>query len=1487
MRFSYQIINYNCKNGDPMESRSIKIKDYVTHERVPVRGDSHGNFTLSPLGFPFVNRSGYVPGGVPPTTFNMNMLVKPDLTANESDISAILEYKDAFKFPRTDSDHDTFIVKATLVAGSEGYTIQTDSATFFKNAIVTVSVDDLTYEAVNGDYTVTGDNYIETEPQSGIPEEGISCSVTFRPELTRDAGVDPLFIKFTGSGDNNGVYKLIVDEDDNGILHYTWMYKTSVQDSCESQELPVEFDETMNDNVHDHYRNRFSDQEVADYITHVLGAAVECGKFRGAEYPVDAHGLLVKWFLSRGAIVHSVAGKTVVLDGFGHVLSSSDIGDCSGTPTQDEEHDSYNIGPMNSWLMSTAGENDYEDYPNDELSGSNNNISIKVEQSGERHTFVIQQDLSDMVNTPPRKTFIHLPTELDLADGTEVELNVALPVVSQPDPDVGSSEEAVKEAIKSYTDFVSQPRVYILSGKQTSLPNNAVLDSGIETGADSFSFRTRHPIDVDDGSKIAFGLLNRFECPKTFHFIGDVEVTVLNDGVFLNGDRSKILFDENIASIPLNKGDYLSLQADVTTPIIGKVIEVLDAAVVVDFGRELGKPYGSPDYEVYHNGDNCNASLVEGTAPTYQVDVDGVDEGDLVEFEVVEVHTEEKRIVSIVESGDDDTIVTLSSPFTFEPDVEIHGVATKITVDGIFPYNRSSRRWTMYSKDATCMVDVRTVDAQGGLTEHTEDSGAFNNDTSTEPELVDNDSIIATIYPTSTNTFPWRLNGRNRVRHLGLVTGANIDYNTTTKPLTRLIFEMNKKVYDGLRGMFRGYTPMSELRYADDLDDSAEGHSVIGTLLRVTLPATLDADVDDENKDSMHVVSTATKAFHNLIGDFKVARVGYESSRGYPNKENSTWGYDGDDTPSLDIQGSDNLQRLNDWETKILHLPNYCLGVGEGPTLERNLAYAGWNEYTHTNNFRIFYASDVDPFVDSNGYIVPDSREVNIQNTVGNIRYASFKDASGTTQRTIDKYMDEADGDVPFNYTAENSVFKLFLTNPDEKTLNQYGALIHGLLDLPIIKRGLKSISWLDIDSEETDALKRECEFVSREMEPFYPSSHVLSTDGVAFPAVDRASLCSLAQSTDDDVKRALLAFPDKVAIYNDRTAKELAAELISVNLPNVFDDPAINYMKSLLTMYSNGMPLHMYDAHRAINVDTPSDDYEDLLYAHEIGLYNRNASLDMQKQHRYCDLAHNSTDGQGSEDVNMTYNFISGDGIDPTAAPMPLTTPLENVSADFIEKVFGPDEEKTHTGMYTRVHVKAMFSSSLGRWIVKDYRQYPTCYLTPLYGAKTIDYTKKSYSYGNPAKYENRVPMSEGNTKSGFNILTYIGACEEQPLWQLPCGVGTDYRDAMYSRYVDQPVMEMNPGCVPFMLETFPYGNDGKLNGSIKFRNLYESIMTPMDANGEPKEGAVPEVNFWNIKLNIRPARSAYPGADIPSNSARTGGTIAEPTLGMFNDPI
>ena len=1466
-----------------MESRNLKIKDYVTHERVPVRGDSHGNFTLSPLGFPFVNRSGYERGVTPPPrTFSADMLVKPDLMESEAGASPFLEYKDKFDFPRTDSDHDTFIVNAKITAGDNGYYISSDNANFYAGSYVTIEVDDATYEQLNGDFTVTGDNYIETTPIA-LPTDGVSCTVAFRPERTETSDENPLFIKFSGSGDNNGIYKLVVNEDDNGILHYTWMYKTSIEDASCSD--PITYTKGDNDNVHDHYRNRVSDEEVADYLRNNLGAAIDCGKFRGAEYPADAHGLLVKWFLSHGAIVHSVAGKTVVLDGFGHVIDTSGLGDCSGISTDDDLLLS-NLGQLNDWLMSTAGTNEYADYPSETpLASDNNNIRLTNVTSGDRHTFVIQQDLENMVETPPRKTFIHLPTALDLADGTEVELNIALPVVEQPNT-VGETTANVEAALKSFADYVSQPMVYILSGKQTSLPNNSVPNSGISTSStpvDSFTIGPRHPFETD-ASTIAFGLYNKYECPKTFHYVGNVTETVLRDGAVDENNPYTVWFDET--EVPAKVGDSILLKYDVTTPIIGKVIED-SPDVVVDFGRELLKPYDSASYDVWYNGSRCTTTRIDGDVPKYIVDVgETVAVGDLLDFNVVEVHEEDKRVVAI-SSTDDGTRVTFSTYVVGTPDAEIHGIITSITVTGKkFPYNRSTRKWKMYSKDATCMVDVRTVEGetgQEGLTEHDTDSGAFDStktfypaDTEfTDPQLLDEDSIVATIYPTSTNTFPWRLNGRNRVRHLGLTTNANIDYvSGGDKPLTRLVFEMNEKVYNGLSGLYRGFHPISELRYCEANNDTAEGNSVLGSLLRVQLPSTLDADVDDENKDNMYVVSRATKAFHDLIGDFKVARVGYVSNRDYDSKKNTSWGFENDTPdpcPKPAISGTDNLQRLNDWETKIIHLPNYCLGVDEN--LERNLAYAGWNEYTHTDNFRIFYDKKVDPFVDKNGYTP--SRVVG-GNTYGNLNYIDSKDAAGTTQKTEENY-NYNDDTVPFNYTAENSVFKLFLPNPTEQTRNQYSAFIHGFLELPIIKRGLRSISWLTDEASE---------FTNRNMEPFYPMSHVMSTDGVAFPDVNRGALRDIAKMTDPDedkdVQRALLAIPDKVAIYNDMTIADesLVTELISANIPDgVLDkDPVVGYMKSLLTMYSNGMPLHMYDAHRAINVENPngSDPYGELLKIHEINLYNRHGNLYYHNQHQYCDLATNSAMNY-SEDVNMTYNLISDSGTDPQYAPVSLTTPLENVSSSFITNVFH--------GMYTRVHVKAMFSSALGKWIVKDYRQYPNCYLTPMYGAKTLDYTEKSYAYGNPKSYANRVPMSEGVVNKKFTAAKYVTACPEQPLWQLPCGVGSDYTDAIYKRYIEQAPMEMNPGCVPFLLESFPYDDDGKLNGNIKFRNLYESISVPMDANGDPKEGAVPEVNFWNIKLHIRPARSAYPGADIPSNSARTGGTIGEAMLGMFHD--
>lgn len=1475
-----------------MESRRMKIKDYVTHERVPVRGDSHGNFTLSPLGFPFVNRSGYSNGSTrPPTTFRADMLVHPDLTDAESASVPFLEYRGSFGFPRADAGHDAFLVSAILTVGSSGYVISSEQASFYTGCHVSVDVDDGEYEAISGDYTLADTDYIEAEHPLVLPDEGVRCTVNFRPELTTTSAERPLFIKFTGSGTNNGVYKLVVSNDANtGIMSYKWMYKTSIEQVACEPPTDVVFDGTENDNVHEHYRNRFSDAEVSDYLRRSIGPAIECGKFIGSEHPAEYNGLLVKWFLGKGAVVHSVAGKTVVLDGFGRVIAENGSTPDARNRLGDDTGKTPVYGTLHSWRMTTAGDNAYEDYPSNELSGDGNNITIAVERSGERHTFVVGQDLSDMVANPPRKTFIHLPSGLDVADGTEVELNVALPVVSQPS-DVGESEDDVKAAIKSYADYVSQPRVYILSGKQETLPNNSVRNGGISTTESSFTLATRHPVDVK-GSAVAFGLYNRYESKSVVRCTGDVNVVEMHDGEFVDDGHYVVKFVDLVlpASKPgmklsLAAGDYLLLKYDIKTILSAKVVstetpsyqKAPEAEMTVDFGRRLRTPYGKSVCEVHYDAVDCGATPVEGDAPLYRMAIpgslSGVNVGDVVEFEVVEANEEEKLLAKTPSVGDDVNVV-FSTPLSGNPCSGIHGFATSITVEGkTFPYNRSSRKWKMYSKDATCLVDVRTVGEQDGLSEHTKASGAFSNGTSAEPNLIDDDSIVATIYPTSANTFPWRLNGRNRIRHLGLTTNANVDYpyGDGSKPLTRLVFDMNERVYEGLSKLRGGVRPLSELRYGEENDAGSDNRSVIGSLLRVVLPEAIDADVEESDRNDMHVVQRATTAFRNLVGDFKVSRVGYESSRDWENKKNTSWGYLGDrpdPCPTPSMQGDDNIHRLNDWETKILHLPNCCMGVDE--TLERSLAYSGWTEYTSTANFRIFYDGAIDPFVDSNGY-----GDV----AVGNVRYYGGKDSAGTTQRTMDTYSDSVEDDLPFDYTREHSVLKMFLRDEKERAANRYVTFVHGLLDLPVIKRGLRSISWLT---------GQESEFSNRNMEPFYPSSHVLSTDGVAFPDVNRSSIRAIAETTDDDVKRALLAFPDKVAICNDATTKNLGTELISTNVPNQDTSHAVEYMKSLLVMYSNGMPLHMYDAHRAINADSPTGTEGYLIAAHEIVLYNRNATGTMREQHRYCDLASNTTPGQQTEDVNMTYNMVGADAGDPDTVPVSLTSPLENVSSEFVSSVFGSTIDKdgvSHVGMYTRVHVSAMFSSSLGRWIVKDYRQYPTCFLTPLYGANTIDYREKSYSRGNPAEYENRVQMEDGLEYGEFSVDKYVAACELQPLWQLPCGVGTDYKSAIYTRYANQPPMDMNPGCVPFLMDKFPYGDDGRLGDSVKFRDLYESVSVPMDANGDAKPGSVPEVNFWNIKLHVRPARSAYPLSDVPSNSARVGGSMGEPTLGMFND--
>lgn len=1460
-----------------------KINDYVTHEQRPVTGDSHGNFVISPMGFPNTNVSGYPESGRVPTLFI------PEVTTTPASVTGVsYQHKVPFRFLKFDDDNNMFSVGIHLIKVSDQPKLQ---LTFNSESIAFYPIDDSSvyhvyitapdvaaqYKVIEGEYKLEFDNgnYLlysvkENPPAIDFPDDGLDVNISYMPE-------DGVSVIISGQSDSreNGVYKIYVETLEDGN-HYRWSRKGNVPDACFVED--VTYDGTENDNVSgiyddpslNHYRKGKSQQEVAEYLREALNEATTCGKFVGEQYKPEANGMLVKWFLGNGKISLNNSSHPVIIDSFGHVNANADVVGCM-TSTQDESDSEYEAqhNKMHVWKLNTVGDTTATDWPYNEKNDCyHNNITLSyqdMESIGGRHNIVMSTDLSEQDGKIcPKKTFIHLPTPLDLKDGTEYEFNISLPIVNNP-----TGDTLTPQKLSGYYSYVTQPRAYLLSGIQKSLDNNAVDASTLVVNENSFSFTFRDTLsDVTDITSIAYSLYNSYECQRKIRFVGDVE-NVSNTVTFHVDDSGIIHYD---------------------------MIDVPDTMIIME-GTKILLEYMSDTI----TSDNLDGDSVE-VKKMYRVSKVYHDYPD---------HMFYVTLATTVDATDGESEATI--------------YRTSVTTEGKFPYDHTSRIWDMRNKNSTCVVDIKYVDTSdsrfAGLTERDNDSifgtdpetddidsniSAYNQNfriDATEYGKIDSDDkrvVIATVYPTATNTFPWRLNNRRRIKHLGLSTKRDIDYDISYNPL-RTVVNTNRRIHDMLENMYHldGWFSYDDLPI--DYSVSTRYKSLIGSIVRVAMPNTLSSEIS-QDIDNTNIVIQSTHAFKMLVRDFKLFRIGYRHNNVYDvdlvgdeRWFNST-AHSGDVSDVSGLIGNENdsylpaysydndiiAAKFNEWGIKLMHLPNCSLGVESGGTRRIN-EYATWSpaKFTEHEDYQFFFYTEG----------VTDALEHE------NILYDS-KTLSGTTQMVEDKYsISSANGtlnSLPFNYPGHHSLIKVFAPNEQEGSLrhNQLSTIINGFLEMKNIVCGLRNTCYLENLDDE----------FSYGTDMFYPNSRVFSPDGIVFPDFESTSVASLSLS-DDDIKKQIMAYP-----YAYVFAKDVVDENVSEDVAPVISmyrdtDELNDYVKSALPMFAQKMPFHMYNSfkYKLVYNGTGETIENPEVYYHEITLYkkrldeinsgimnlmqfNLNTNM-LLKFNEYMTENHSEI-----IDANMTYQPISftDDGVAEAwkdiVHPATLSGPNEVASAEYMSSRFN--------GCYTRVHVSVIFSAELGRWIVKDYYQIPTNYLTPAYGASTLGAMCKSYVQvegGSPIKPEYRVPMSAGMKGNTFSIDAYKNACPEQHLFIQHCGNGTDYTEGMYKPYYAQAPMDINAGCLPFIASSFPYNAEGHLRhrSTYDFANIYDYITVPMDANGDQIGTSIPDVNYWSIKWHCRPARSVYPGAHIPTLESRNDETasISAPTLGMFDD--
>ena len=1619
-----------------------KIKDYVSREPAKITGDTSGNFTISPLGFPNVNVSDYgEPSGKIPTLFVPTVSVVPSDPLPD----AIYVHKSVFSFPLINNSGDGFSIDGTLRHDTEGYKFTTDYAEYTAGVTVKIAVGN-SYQAYlefNGTYEVMTGNYISSPSSMSLPDEGIPITVAFIPDDNHN------ILKFTGCGDDNGIYKIYLSTS-GSIISYKWLYISALPADCLSE---LTFDGTENDNVEggvyddsgtlNHYRKAESRKEVGDYLRSRLGDAISCGKFYGKEYPTVANGLLIKWFLGDSPIAISSGRRILLIDSFGKIPSDTSSEGClisninSAGIIEKNEYERQ----MNAMAIDSSGtDTPVPDYPEDEFTGSyNNNITISepnLPWIGGRDTIVINTDLSNIASTPPRKTYIHLTTPLTVIDGEKREFNIALPITAQPSSGTSS------DRLKGYYSYIRQPRAYILTGKQYSLSDNRINGDTVSVSDGHFRFYTMSTLTSDDVGSIAFSIINTGECNKKYTYEGSATVSSVSGTFYVDSSENTEYDALTFASALTGVKAKSKVIIDGTIEIMasGKVSSVSGSTVTVLIGRAVTSS------DIVKIGADTITLTSTGNDYEYTFSQDGHSIGEIIEFSVRTAYQGYYTVKSISSDG-----MLVKFETLIDPSMEnIKLYTTSVYVDGTFPYSTTSRKWSMLTKDTNCMMDIRYLknssDDKEGLTERAAGDSTVFISTADNSDTVfnDPDAVIATVYPTSTGTFPWRLNGRKRIRHLGLTSGADVDWldSSGETSVAKMMFDVNSDIFAKLSEPL-GISGASadKIRINYDLTPSA---SVLGELTRVALASSIDTDYSGDD-DTMSVTSQAKLAYWDLIGDFKISRVGYKYSGTSYSVKDTSWPPDGLLPVTNDAT---TLKKINEWLIKLIHTPDYTLGVYPNGD-ERNIEYAGWDKITKIPGFDIFYDTDMSSV---------------LSGASGNIMYVSSKTQGGTTQKTEETFTGDSlsgiENSSPFNYAANHSIIRAaYGSSPSDLTINRACSMVNGFLTINEINRGLRGISYLENIADE---------FKNGAMDPFCPMSHVFSTDGTAFPDLPSSDVKAMVSSSDSEIRKAILGFPDKVVAFSASATKDLTdgsnnpLELISMYSDDTNDTSGIiGYSKSLLPMYSQKMPMHMYDSERVINSEKSA-----FITAHEITIYERRLPSGYLTSHEYNDLASNSgiTGGDGTAiDYNMTYQLVSDDAVAST--PVSFTSPLESASATYMSERF--------SGSYTRIHISAVFSAYKGRWLIKDYYQYPTNYLTPMYGADTLGAMEKSYTVGisNPKSAANRVDKSLGMVDGKFVSSVYSAVCETQPLWVMPCGFGTGYKEGMRMPYEAQPALEINKGCIPFLMNSFPYGSTGALrtetaynatargtgntisflikendvervftitlsggefsyrvtdrvegisysvilvkspgspldrpneitdavdsskkykvyynylnsvqsllwittgydgdgidassyyfydavtypsgwrlptqgevqgllqkiqqennlsgeyaalpyiltpsawsetgttvatfgkylslnpNGyaeidlgsARRFNNLYSSIKIPMTAYGNQKAGDyAPEVNFWSVKWHCRPARSVYPGSDIPTMGSRTGGTISSPTLGMFDD--
>lgn len=370
----------------------------------------------------------------------------------------------------------------------------------------------------------------------------------FAVKIQVNQNADNLFVCLTNQrGDaiyTNGVYEI-----DHGTISYICASVNGAEISDTDREKLLADGKAM-DNVGTccgpHFRKTYSHDEIHNYVYEKVGATASFGLCSDV---VSCQGALVNWLVSSGQ-VDIGTGKEfpVYVNGFG--LGSFFVGQCPTKYDVKTEDVRDNLPTWNPWLTWSYGTTRNEkatnnapalprDWPFTLADGSFNSVDdvsvVTLVKNGvfingqsepvgnlstdvlneedpsqvvahrfyNKHHFVLNQKY---VRDPDggyevKPFFINLPASLDTEDGETYEITVS--IQNQPEDNIGPFVN--EKDISAYYAAMSQPRVYVMGGRQQFSNKKLPVDNIDTVDVDTFTISTNRQACDINGTSLQVG----------------------------------------------------------------------------------------------------------------------------------------------------------------------------------------------------------------------------------------------------------------------------------------------------------------------------------------------------------------------------------------------------------------------------------------------------------------------------------------------------------------------------------------------------------------------------------------------------------------------------------------------------------------------------------------------------------------------------------------------------------------------------------------------------------------------------------------------------------------------------------------------------------------------------------------------------------------------------------------------------------------------